>query len=165
MTFRFTAAEPLCRALRENRDLFIGQQIRQFYHCGNPTDAPVVFVLDRFSVIVTFLWASDLAVDLVPNEAVQQDPSLNFLFRDLPESRNVCFALRPFPAFFVGRTIAGITVERFSHAFEGYEAHPAGGDYFSGIRVQLREGGSFAICPEDPLFDGYFSVVESPEIP
>ncbi len=64
-------------------------------------------------------------------------------------------------------TIAGIEVERFSEAFEcepsSGAVRPAGGDYFSTIRLVFRNGRKLCICGDDAEADGYTVVWAEPE--
>ena len=58
--------------------------------------------------------------------------------------------------------IIGVTVDRFSHAFECNpctgEMRPEGGDYFSTIRLFLDSGTTLCFCGEDSISDGYMDM-------
>ena len=164
-TFEFYCAEPLLSFINQYRDRIIGQRIRRFYSSspfGEMAETPVAFTLDDYSIVISYYFHSDMTVYVVDSQALENDLSLNFLFSDIPESRNVRQWIHEEEFPFIGQTISDIRVERFSHGFEinpsTGEARPDGGDYFSVITVVLSSGDLFHICAADTIFDGYIEV-------
>ena len=166
--FEFTEATPLIQWIESHKEKWIGQKIAHYYRDRRtgPGKAPAVFVVGEWAVIVELLWPSCLAVTIVDQESFLADTSLNFLYKDIPESRNVRFAEFCFDdkTEFVGKRITNILVNRFSGEHETHPdlggVRPKGGDYFAAITVELSNGNSFSICAEDALFDGYMTVWE-----
>jgi len=163
--YSFCEAEPFLCFLEENKQHIAGQKICNFYSgagWGGLSESPLVIELEQFSIIIHYFFYSDIHIHVVDKETVQQDRSLNFLWRDIPESRNVTEWVRPIDCPYIGSVIVGIKVERFSTAFEinpsTGETRPDGGDYFSTITVLLDDGGAFYICAADAVCDGYVEV-------
>ena len=74
---------------------------------------------------------------VIDNETYHKDESLNFLYKDTPESSKICHYMpeQDFP--YIGCKIVDIEIERFSEEFETNastgETRPDGGDYFKEI--------------------------------
>ena len=161
----FLEAESLLRYIEENKDQIIGQKICNFYRdnlLNSISDGPAVFEFEQFSLIIHYYWYSDLTIYVVEPEKVRNDLSLNFLYKDIPESRNVRHWVQPIEFPYIGCRISSVEVERFSEQFEinpsTGETRPDGGDYFSKITIHLDDGRKFYICAEDALFDGYMTI-------
>ena len=166
--FRFTEALPLIQCIEQNKDKLIGKKILHYYRDSYTGigESPAVFIIDNMAMIVFYHWYSCMDVVVVDKESFLNDPSLRFLYKDIPGSRNVCYTEYRYDDMvnFVGKRIKKITVEKFSDAHETRQSlggtRPKGGDYFKTISVQMSNGKAFYICAEDPLFDGYMNVWE-----
>lgn len=165
--YTFREATSLLDFLERSRDKIIGQHINGFY-----SDVPVepfgmvstssafVFELDNYSIILLYFWYSDLNLYVVNTQELKKDLSLNFLFKDIPYSRNLTYYVnrQDFP-FAEGHVINDIQKKRFSDEIgtnpSTGETRPAGGDYFSTIEVFLDNGEVIHICAENAYEDGY----------
>ena len=164
-SFEFNNAEPLLAFLKQYKDRIIGQHIRRFYSSvpfGQMSETPLAFELDDYSIVISYNFLSTLEFYVTDSRSLRNDLSLNFLYRDIPESRNVrqWISEEAFP--YIGHAITEIRIDRFSHGFEinpsTEETRPDGGDYFSTITVLLSSGQAFSICAEDAVFDGYVRI-------
>ena len=166
--FKFTEAAPLIQCIENNREKLIGQKIMHYYRdsCTGAGESPAVFVVGDIAIIVYYYWYSCMSIVAVDKESFFADTTLHFLYKDIPESRNVWHTEYRYDDHvdFVGKRIKNISVERFSDAHETCQnlggARPEGGDYFKTITVQMSNGKSFYICGEDALMDGYMDVWE-----
>ncbi len=164
--FEFVDAKSFLAFLDENMDKIIGQKICRYYSdgfFGSFACGPVVFELENISIIIRYSFYSDITLYIVDKEMVINDRSLNFLYRDIPESRKLetwVWEDEKFP--FIGNTIEDIDVMRFLSEFEinpsTGETRPAGGDYFSKITVYLEGDKKFYICAASPMCDGGIEV-------
>ena len=164
-TFEFYHAEPLLAFINQNRDRFIGQHIKHFYSSapfGEMADTPLAFELDDYCVIVSYYFYSDMTLYVVSTEDLKNDLSLNFLFRDIPESSKLELWVHEEEFPFIGHVISDIHIRRFSHEFEinpsTGETRPDGGDYFSVITIVLSSGQEFNICAAATFCDGYIEI-------
>ena len=166
--FEFTESTPLIQCIEQNKDKLIGKKISHYYRDSSTGtgESPAVFIIDDMAIIVFYYWFSCMNVVVVDKESFLNDTSLNFLYKDIPESRNVCYTEYRYDnaVNFVGKRIMKITVERFSDAHETCQSlggvRPKGGDYFKTITIKMSNGKEFYICGEDALFDGYMNVWE-----
>lgn len=164
--FRFTEANPLIQCLEENKEKLIGQKILHYYRDSitGTGESPAVFVIGDYAMIIYYYWYSIMDVVIVDKESFYADTTLNFLYKDIPESRNVWHTEYCLDNYvdFVGKRIKRIDVERFSEAHETWQGiggmRPKGGDYFKTITVHMTNGKHFHICGEDALYDGYMSL-------
>ena len=163
--FSFMEASPLLAFIEKHKEKIVGKEIKRFYSSslfGGITDDPVVFEFDKFSLILHYFFYSDLTIQIVDPQLVHEDNSLNFLYRDIPESCNLRQYVDEIPFPYIGTKIVDITVQRFSEEFEingaTGETRPEGGDYFKAITVHLEGGKQFHICGEDAIIDGYMVV-------
>ena len=166
--YSFTEATPLIQFLENIKDKLIGKKIMHYYRdtCTGGGESPAVFVIGDMAIIVYYYWYSWMSVKIVDKESFYADTSLQFLYEDIPESRNVWYTEYCYDkeVAFVGKRIERIIVERF---FEEHETSPAlggirpnGGDYFKTITVQMSNGKAFYICGEEALCDGYMDIWE-----
>ncbi|MCR4708747.1 MAG: hypothetical protein K5653_00645 [Clostridiales bacterium] len=161
--YKFYNAEPLIQFISDNKDKIIGQHIRKFYSTKaimEMSDIPIVFVLDDYSVIVSYFIYSDMTLHIVDSQIKGKEICLNFLYKDFPGSDILderAFEIEDFA--FIDQEISDIHIERFSHEFETNpstgETRPEGGDYFSMITVDMCDGQKLHICAADTLYDGY----------
>jgi hypothetical protein len=165
MKCTFIEASPLLEFINQYKDNIIGQRICNFYrdnYLGGVSDGPMVLEFEKFSLIIHYYWYSDLTLYAVAPEKIREDMSLNFLYRDIWESRNVCYWVQAMPFPYIGSSITAVEVERFSEEFEinpsTGETRPAGGDYFSKITIHFENGGKFYFCAADSICDGYMEV-------
>ena len=163
--FDFYNAEPLLKFISQNRDRIIGQHIRHFYSSlpfGGMSNTPLAFELDDYCIIISYYFYSDMTLHVVGSKDLQNDLSLNFLYKDIPESRNLKQWVHEEDFPFIGQAISNIRIHRFSHEFEinpsTGETRPDGGDYFSVITVALSTGQEFNICAADTICDGYVEI-------
>jgi len=164
--FKFTEAAPLIQCIENNREKLIGQKIMHYYHdsCTGAGESPAVFVVGDVAIIVYYYWYSCMSIIVVDKESFLADTSLHFLYKDIPESRNVWHTEYRYDdrVDFVGKRIKKISVERFSDAHETCQAlggvRPKGGDYFKTITVYLENGKKFYISGMSADYDGYVSV-------
>jgi len=166
--FAFTEATPLLQAIENNKENLIGQKVMHYYRdsCTGSGESPAVFIVGDSAIIVYYFWYSCMNVTVVDKEHFFADTSLHFLYKDIPESRNVSYTEYRYDneVDFVGKRIKKISVERFSDAHETCQllggTRPKGGDYFKTITVHMSNGKAFYICGEDALCDGYMDVWE-----
>lgn len=165
--FEYTEAKPLMECIEQYKDKLIGQRIKHYYR-DNRTgtgEAPAVFIVGDMAIIVSYFRYSWISVTVVDKEDFDADSSLNFLYKDVPESRNLRYDEYQYDDMgFINGSIKNITVERFSDEHETHPSlggvRPKGGDYFGTITVQMSNGKEFCICGEDALLDGYMNVWE-----
>lgn len=184
--YDFTEAEPLLRFIDENRDKIIGQHIRGFYSVGlfagysdfynmtenepddwvfytllsgGETDCPIAFRLDDFCIVVEYYFISELGLYITDTDSLISDLSLNFLFKDIPESSALSYNLKKTEFPYTDKEISDIQIERFSEEFEidpsTGETCPDGGDYFSTITVTFTDNERMHIHGGDADDDGY----------
>ena len=166
--FEFTESAPLIRCIEQNKDKLIGKKISHYYRdsCTGIGASPAVFIIDDMAIVIFYYWYSCMDVVVVDKESFLADTTLHFLYKDIPESRNVYYTEYRYDDMvdFVGKRIKRITVERFSDAHETCQflggVRPKGGDYFKTITIKMSNGKEFYICGEDALFDGYMNVWE-----
>ena len=164
--FEFTDATSFLAFLDEKIDKVIGQKICRYYSDGffnSFACGPVVFELENFSVIIRYSFYSDITIYVVDKEMVINDKSLNFLYKDTPESSKLETWVHEDEEFpYVGNTIEDIHVKCFSQEFEinpsTGETRPEGGDYFSTITIYLENDKEFYICAASPMCDGGIDV-------
>ena len=164
--FTFTDATSFLAFLDANIDHVIGQKICRYYSDGFFNDfacGPVVFELERFSVIIRYSFYSDITIYIADKEMVAGDRSLNFLYRDIPESCELETWVHEDEEFpYIGNVIEDIEVQCFSHEFEinpsTGETRPDGGDYFSKITVYLDHDEVLYICAASPMCGGGIDV-------
>ena len=164
--FNFLDATSFITFIDDNKDKIIGQKICKYYSdgfFGSFACGPVVFELENFSVIIRYSFYSDITIYVANKEMVINDNSLNFLYKDIPESRNLKTWVGEDEKFpYIGRKIADIAIRRFSSKFEinpsTGETRPEGGDYFSTITVYLDNNEEFYICAASPMCDGGIEV-------
>lgn len=163
--FTFVEAGPLLQFIRKNRTKIVGQHIRGFYSAapfGSISSSPVVFELDDYCLIMAYYWYSDLTVYIVNAKVLKRDLSLNFLYKEIPESRNLTNWVWKEDIPYIGQEITDICVKCFSRSFEinpsTGERRPDGGDYFSVITFMLSDNDEIHICAAPPTCDGYVEV-------
>lgn len=163
--FEFMDATSFLGFLDKNKDKIIGQKICRYYSdgaFGGFACGPVVFELENFSIIVRYSFYSDITIYIVDKEMVRMDRSLNFLYRDIPETCKLETWVweEEFP--YIGSAIEDIDVMRFSQKFEinpsTGETRPEGVDYFSKITIYLDDDKEFYICAAPPMCDGGINV-------
>lgn len=159
---RFTEAAPFLRYITQNKERIIGKRIVGYYSdawFGSMAENPIVFEMEDYCIIVRYYWLSSVTLYIVDTDTFKNDMSLNFLYKDVPGSRNVTEWVYKCDAPFIGKKIVDIQVDRFSEGFEMNpatgELHPDGGDYFSVITVFLDDGSCFHVCAADFIYDGY----------
>lgn len=164
-TFTFTEASPFISFIENHKNCIVGKCIKAFYSLnpfGQCTDEPLAFEFGSFVLLLHYYYYSNLTVNIIDSALFHSDETLHFLYRDIPESRNVHHYIkkRDFP--YIDQKIADIAVEQLSEAFEINAAtgqtRPDGGDYFRKITVQLENGKCFYICAADAEFDGYLEI-------
>ena len=163
--FEFYNAEPLLAFIKQNRDRIIGQHIRHFYSSapfGEMSDTPLAFELDDYSIVLSYYFYSAMDLYVVDSQSLRKDLSLNFLYRDIPESRNLRYRISEVEFPYIGQAITDIRLVRFSHEFEinpsTGETRPDGGDYFSVITIVLSSSQEFNICAATTICDGYIEI-------
>lgn len=164
-TYSFMEATPLIGFIEERKKDIIGKPIVKYYSLtlyGCMSDEPVAFEFEDLTIVLFYFIYSNLTLRILDPHLLHANPDLNFLYKDVPESRNVRHYLeeREFP--FVGCKVADITIERFSEEFEingtTGETRPDGGDYFKAITVHMENGSRFYICGRAAMYDGYLDV-------
>ena len=160
--YEFYNATPLLQFVNQYKNKIVGQHVLHFYSgepFGQLSAGPIAFELDDFSIIVTYYFYSDIVIDIVDTQMLKDDLSLNFLYKDIPESRELTNWVREEEFPYSGQMISDILIKRFSHEFEinpsTGETRPDGGDYFSVITIVLSNGEEFHICAAEPICDGY----------
>ena len=163
--YQFYEATPLLKFIEVNRDNLIGHAL---FNCSNYiwrdskkyySDEPFVLELDTVCLIVNYLFLSDLQLCIGKKDEVLKSKKYGETLR----------CLKPLSYYFdkysietekeADYTIVGIEVERFSEAFECESSsgtiRPAGGDYFSTIRLTFSNGRKFCFCGDKAEADGY----------
>lgn len=164
--YTFTEATPFLKFLEEHRNEIIGQRMKSFYlgsyyedsRACLGTDNPIVVELEKFSIAIQFFWLSDITLTVFDTEMLKNDRDLRFLYANTPYSKETRFPVEEIATSCKGERIKNISIERFTHAFEGIEEHPEGGDYFSTITVTTENDLTFDISGGDAFDDGYIHV-------
>ena len=160
--FSFMEAAPLIDFIEKHKERIIGKSIVGFFSTvsfGSYSDEPLAFEFGEFVLVLHYFFYSDLTMHIIPPEQFHSDETLNFLYENIPGSRNLCHYIRKNKFPYAGCKIVDVSVERFSHEFEinasTGETRPDGGDYFKTITVHLEGGKCFHICALDAEADGY----------
>ncbi len=126
------------------------------------SDSPVIFELDDYSLIMAYYWYSDLTIYLANTKVLKHDLSLNFLYKEIPGSRNLETWVWREDIPYIGQKITDICVKCFSGSFEinpsTGERRPDGGDYFSIISFRLSSHDEIHVCAAPTTCDGYVEV-------
>ena len=88
--YSFTEATPLISFIHNHKNEIIGKDIGCFYSSspfGNISDEPLVFEFDEFVIVLHYFYYSDLTVQIIKPDLFHSDETLNFLYKDIPESR------------------------------------------------------------------------------
>jgi len=164
-TFSFTEAAPLISFIQKHKSELVGKCINCFYSSnvfGSISDEPLVFEFDDFVLVLHYFFYSDMTIQIIDPELFHSDETLNFLYRDIWESRHVHHYIQKIDFPYTNCKITDITVEQFSEEFEingaTGETRPDGGDYFKMITVHLENGKQFYICALDAISDGYVEI-------
>lgn len=165
-SFHFLEATPLLEFIEKNQNRIIGKKITAVRSsCGmnGMTDEAIVLSFGNISIVFYYLFYSDLYIDIVNTIDIEQDPSLNFIYREIPDRRNVSFYCPPVEdCGLIGKTLENIDVIRFHHKFETNastgETRPKGGDYFKDLLFWFEGDNLLNICAEDAISDGYISI-------
>ena len=119
------------------------------------SDVPVILQLDDDFLVISYHYPSSMALQVCCKEALENDMNIVDLLQKRPRK----FARNDIKKRQLeGRRITNITVERFSDAFEcnsDGDIRPAGGDYFSTIRLYLDHGNTLCLTGADSICDGY----------
>ena len=142
----------------------IGKSINGYFNYGGhytlTNDGPVVLWIGSKCIILNYFFLSDVVIDVVPYNDLENDPKISFIyFGELDESsyRYEMVLDETFPLYNV--PIKDITLDGFTEKFEVNAAtgdtRPAGGDYFSTIRLIMADNRKLCLCAEDAESDGY----------
>ena len=166
-TYEFKTWTDFSDFIKDNKDSIVGQRINGLYWNGGMgcgmSDGPIVFLLDKICICMEYYLLSDIVIYTFSQQQLNADMTLNFLYKDIPESRNVKhFVWLDETLPLRGRKIKDISLCKFSHKFEinpsTGETRPDGGDYFSTIVCNLDNGWKLCICAEAAIYDGYVDV-------
>lgn len=165
---QFYEATPLIDFIEQHRSDIIGHTLTELFTFFWPyrnrrvmSDEPIIFKLDNCFLVVNYLIYSDMEIVVCSEEELENDRTCAHLLHIKNEVCNYYddeFGDGEKKDQIEGRTIVGIAVERFSEAFEYNTAgdmRPAGGDYFSTIRLHLDSGKTLCFCGCDSITDGY----------
>jgi len=165
-SFDFMEAKPLLEFIEKYKSKIIGRRLTAVRSsCGTEgiTDEAIVLSFDDISIVFYYYFYSDLGIDIVATSDVEKDPSLNFIYKDTPGSRNVrYFCPMVNDCNLLGKALEDISIIRFNRAFETNaatgEMRPKGGDYFRDLLFWFEGDELLSICAEDAIVDGYMSI-------
>ena len=161
-SFYFEEATPLIDFFEQHKNNIIGHTLEELITDNWPvkaqrvlSDTPVILKLDNCTLVVTYYFPSSMTIRVCTEEELENDMNIVGLLHCGPHH----FDRREIRKQKIqGRKIADITVERFSDAFEcdpHGDVRPAGGDYFSTIRLFLHKGKTLCLRGVDSIIDGY----------
>ena len=162
----FTEATPLIDYIEKYREEIVGHTLKHLFinywpgkNGASSSDEPVILELDSICLLIEYLVLSNLTIKIGSLEEIKnedgaekiitiRDHIINYFeFCDDVKREDI-----------EGQVITDITVDRFSHSFEYNiqgDEHPDGGDYFSTIRVSLKNGLTLCMRGDDAICDGY----------
>ncbi len=162
--YNFKYRADFLRFIEKNKNDLIGKRIRGFFNdiCyESGSCSPVVLMFDNYCIMLDYMFLSDIKIAVFPVELFEQDPTLLFVYKkENPDVRLTLYVEAFDPDFpFYDCMIEDISLDGFSHEFEVSAAtgitRPAGGDYFSVIRVQMDNGRTMCICAASSICCGY----------
>lgn len=120
-----------------------------FHNNSNYTDSPIVLVFEQFSVIFEYYRESNIDITVVDTNNFYKDPSLNFLYKNIPESSKVSYSIQK------------IDDKYYSNIFINQievECNLEEDDCFSNITFHLSNKLSFSISGGTELDDGHMYI-------
>lgn len=170
--YDFTEATPFIEFLDKHRDKILGSCLKNLYVYFWPQRKgcvsfcyPAILELDDQFVILRYFLTSDIQIGIGSREEVSQErwaASILDMKEYSVDYYEQKFDLGIKKEEIENCKIIGVTVDRFSDAFECNpctgEMRPEGGDYFSTIRLFLDSGTTLCFCGEDSISDGYMDM-------
>lgn len=161
-SFYFEEATPLIEFFEQHKNSIIGHTLEELITDNWPvkaqrvlSDTPVILKLDNCILVVTYFFPSSVEIRVCIKEELENDMNIVGLLHREPHHFDRCDIKKQ---EIQGRIITDISVERFSDAFEcnpDGDMRPAGGDYFSTIRLFLHKGKTLCLRGADSIIDGY----------
>lgn len=88
--YSFNSAKQLISFITKfENDIKKEKLIDIYLHKSGMTDEPIVLVFEKISIIIEYYWLSDIDITIVETNDFYNDTSLNFIYKDIPESRNI----------------------------------------------------------------------------
>lgn len=163
--FAFEIAQELLDFIEENKEEILRKRVIAFYRDelrGNHTDCPIVFVLEKYSIVIEYIFLSSIWGCVMDTNTFLLDMQNNSWKK---YSRSLLTCDNHY--FFVNQIVKKIEVGRFSHSYEinaaTGEARPNGGDYFGEILITFENDRKLRIVAEDAEFDGWMDIEEVQE--
>ena len=165
--FQFVEATPFIEFIEKNKSRIIGHILKELFTDYWPdkirymmSDQPFIIRIDDLFIMINYLIPSDIELIIGSKEEIAQVDKCDMLqiknrLQDYYEEE---FEDGVKKELIEGRIITGIDIERFSEEFECNcqgKTRPAGGDYFSTIRIRLDSGTTLCLCGDDAIVDGY----------
>lgn len=141
--------------IESNKERIINQRIKTTFSIygmwGYPGEWPAVIVFDDFAVGISCERVNRAFIEIVPPK----------LFGEYVDSfEGMLLETEDFP--FKGEEIESISVKGFSKSYEinavSGEKALEGGDYFSTIRIHLKNGFALCFCGASAICDGWMDV-------
>ncbi len=139
INYNLCDVEKLQLFINKYKDAIVGQELSA-YRCYNDNGSgpePLVLSFGKLSFIIQYYYFDELSIMVFDTEYLEKDPSLNILFRDIPESRNVCM----FGPECLSYPFLGLTVEDISYKVIEEK-------YFNDIEFHFSGNKALSICPD-----------------
>ena len=170
-TYHFTEATPLLKFIDENKENIIGCTLcyfhAEYWPChgrSDISDIPIILELTDYCIAIEYVIYSSIWITIGTRDELKENHDIGCVI-DLRNriqdyyceefEEGICKEL------IENCKIVDIQIERFSDAFEcntNGDIRPAGGDYFSTIRITLDSGVVLCLCGVDSVTDGYVEV-------
>ena len=164
---QFIEATPFIEFIEKNKSRIVGHILKELLTDYWPnknrcmiSDRSFIIRIDDFFVMIDYLIPSNIELIIGSKEEIAQVDECDMLQikNALQDYYDEEFEDGVRKELIEGRIITGIDIERFSEEFECNcqgETRPAGGDYFSTIRICLDSGTTLCLCGDDAIIDGY----------
>ena len=116
---------------------------------SNDTDSSIVLAFEQFSVIFEYFWENNIDITVVNTYDFYKDPSLIFLYKNIPESSKVSYSIQK------------IDDKYYSNIFINQievECNLEEDDCFSNITFHFSNKLSFSISGSSEFNDGYMHI-------
>ena len=168
-TYTFTEATPLLNFIAENKQHIVGGTLKRFdaeywlhHNSKIISDLPIVLLINDYCVAVNYLVPSDMELIIGTKEELTKTQEIHLVVTARDEIIDYFgqqFETGIKQECIEGCTIKDIHIERFSDEFEcngaTSEMRPAGGDYFSTIKLHLDSGVVLCLRGAEAILDGY----------
>ena len=170
--FTFDEATPLQEFINRYRDRIVGHVLQAcyteygIYVSSENTDQPVFLVLDDSVIGIEYLYRGHVSIftaqesDFEFKEETDEYGRRDYTFHSRISGRENAYGSWQTDMPAMNQKVTDITIGRHSERYEDYpnSERPAGGDYFSWLKLTLEDGTGLSIYAEDAISDGYVDV-------